>query len=216
MVSHGLKKPMSQHRDMGHPNLAGLGQLALQGDHGAADGVAEDLAVAQGDAALGEGGHLGVVGDHDDGVALAVKILEKVGDDGLVGGVEVSGGLVGKKDRGVVDKRAGDADALLLASGELAGEVRDTVAETDALERGAGFSLVGHGVEVLREHHVFKRGEIRDQVELLKDEADLAGAEAVHLGGRHGGEVDVVDLQLAGGRAVEASDQVDQGALSGA
>jgi len=73
--------------------------------------------VVESDAAAGEAGHLGIVGDHDDGVALGVQALEKLDDDALVGGVEVSGGLVGEDDGRVVDERAGDTDALLLASG---------------------------------------------------------------------------------------------------
>src|SRR5487761_2250653 len=102
--------------------------LAFQGDYGAAYGVAEDLAVAEGDASLGEAGHLRVVGDHDDGVAVAVEVLEEVGDDLLVGCVEVSGGFVGEEDGWVVDEGAGDADALLLSAGEFAGEVAGAVA----------------------------------------------------------------------------------------
>ncbi len=58
--------------------------------------------------------------------------------------------------------------------------------------------------------------QVRDEVELLEDEADLVGAEAVELGGAHGGDVDVVDFEFAGGGAVEAADQVDEGALAGA
>ncbi len=76
--------------------------------------------------------------------------------------------------------------------------------------------LVGHGVEVLGEHDVFEGGEVRDQVELLEDEADLVGAEAVELGRGHGGYVDVVDLEFAGGGAVEAADEIDEGAFAGA
>ena len=53
-------------------------------------------------------------------------------------------------------------------------------------------------------------------MELLEDEADLVGAEAVELGGGHGGDVDVVDLERAGGGAVEAAEQVDEGGLAGA
>ena len=55
--------------------------------------------------------------------------------------------------------------------------------------------LVGHGVEVLGEHDVLYGREVGDEVELLEDEADLVGAEAVELGGGHGGYVDVVDFE---------------------
>lgn len=190
--------------------------LTFEGDYGAAYGVAEDLSVAEGDASLGEAGHLGVVGDHDDGVAVAVEVLEEVGDDLLVGGVEVSGGFVGEEDGRVVDEGASDADALLLSAGEFAGEVAGAITEAYAGESLAGFGFVGHGVEVLGEHDVFERGEVGDKVELLEDEADLVGAEAVEFGGGHGGDVVAVDFEGSGGGAVEAAEHVDEGGFSGA
>ena len=99
---------------------------------------------------------------------------------------------------------------------ELAGEMVGAGAEADAVERGAGVGGVGHGVEVLREHDVFERGEIGDQVELLEDEADLVGAEAVELGGGHGVDFFAVDGELAGGGRVEAAEQVDERRFAGA
>ncbi len=60
--------------------------------------MTEDFAVAEGDFALGEASHLGVVGHHDDGVTVAVQVLEEFGNDCLVGCVEIAGGLVGEKD----------------------------------------------------------------------------------------------------------------------
>ena len=60
---------------------------------------------------------MGVVGDHDDGLALLlVKGLEE-GQDFVAGlPVEVSGGLVTEEERGVGSDGPGDADALLLAT----------------------------------------------------------------------------------------------------
>ena len=201
----------------GNDKQQGRGEaLTAQVDYGAAYGVAEDLAVVEGDAAAGETRHLGIVGDHDDGVARGVEALEEIDDDALVGGVEVSGGLVGEEDGRVVDQGTGDADALLLSSAELAGEVAGAGAEADAIEGCPGFALVGHGVEVLGEHDVFYRGEVGDEVELLEDEADLVGAEAVELGGAHGGDIDAVDPELSGGGAVEAAEEVDEGGFAGA
>jgi hypothetical protein len=56
--------------------------------------MAKDLAMAQSNLALSERGHLGVVGNHNDGVALGMKILKEFGDDRLVGGVKIAGRLV--------------------------------------------------------------------------------------------------------------------------
>ena len=45
-----------------------------------------------------------------------VQVPQQVGDDLLVGLVEVAGGLVRQQNRRVVDQRACDADALLFAA----------------------------------------------------------------------------------------------------
>ena len=90
--------------------------LAAEGNHRPTDRVAKNLAVAQGDLALGEAGHLWVVGDHYDGVAVAVEILEEFGDDRLIGCVEVARGFVGEKNWRVVDEGPRDADSLLFSS----------------------------------------------------------------------------------------------------
>src|SRR5690349_8381022 len=167
------------------------------------------------DAAIGEAGDDGVVGDHDDGAALLVKFAQQAQDDLFVLGVEVSGGLVGKHDAGIVDKSAGDADALLLASGKLRGQVMGALAKADALEGVEGLLLVGHAVEVLRQHDVFKCGEKRDEMELLEDEADFFGAHAVEFGGGDIGDVLAVEPDFAGRGAVETADEIDQGGFSG-
>ena len=52
--------------------------------------------------------------------------------------VEVAGRLVGEEERRLGDQRARDRDALLLAAGELARLVVETIAEADALERRDG------------------------------------------------------------------------------
>lgn len=172
--------------------------------------MAEDLAMAEGDLSLSESCHLGIVGDHDDGVTIAVKILQKLGDDGLVGCIEVAGGFVGEQDGWVVNERTRDTYTLLLAAGELAGQVVCAVSETDPGEGGAGFGFVGHGMEILGQHDVFERGEIRDQMKLLEDKANLVGSKAVKLGCGHGRDIDTVDAEFAGGGAVETADEIDQ------
>ena len=77
----------------------------------------------------GDGGAVGVVGDHDDGLAeFLVEPLEEFQDFFGAGRVEVSGVFVVEDDVGVGDDGAGDGDALFLAAGELAGEVVEAVA----------------------------------------------------------------------------------------
>ena len=90
------------------------------------------------------------------------------------------------------------------------------VFEADAIERFESFLLIRHAVEVLREHDILHRREIRNHVEMLEDEADGFGANTVEFGGAQVGDVLSVKPDLAAGRAIEASDKVDQRALAGA
>jgi len=55
-------------------------------------------------------------------------------------GVEVTGGLVGEDDGGVIDEGSCDGDALTLSTGELVGLMGHTGTEADGLEDclGAG------------------------------------------------------------------------------
>ena len=87
---------------------------------------------------LGALGGVRIVRDHDDRLAvLAVERLQQVED--LVAGlaIEVAGRLVAEQQRRVGDDRARDADALLLAAGELPRVVLGAVGEADDLQRDA-------------------------------------------------------------------------------
>ena len=181
--------------------------------------VGGDGAVADGDDAVGVLGDVGLVGDEDDGVALGVEIVEE-GHDLVAGlGVEVSGGLVGEDDGGVVDEGAGDGDALALAAGELVGLVHHAGAEVDALEHGLGAGdALGGGGAVVDEGQldVVQRGGAGEQVEGLEDEADLLVADAGELVVVELGDVVAVEPVLALGGRVEAADEVHQRGFAGA
>src|SRR5450631_227368 len=69
-------------------------------------------------------------------------------------------------------------------------------------------------MEVLRQHDVLDRREIRDHVKLLEDEADSFSANLVEVGGAEAGDVLSVKPDLAAGGAVEASDEIDHRALA--
>ena len=70
--------------------------------------VGHDLPVAQLDLADHRGGDLGVVGDHHQGGALAVELLQQDDEVGGGGRVEVAGGFVGQHHLRVADQRRGD------------------------------------------------------------------------------------------------------------
>jgi hypothetical protein len=121
-------------------------------------------------------GDVRVVCHHQDRVAGIVQFAENLDDDCFVGFVEVAGGLVGKNNLRLVDQRARDSHALLLTAGKLRGEMRQPVTQTDALQRLFSLLFVRDAMEILREHHVFQRREIRHEMKLLENEADFFGA----------------------------------------
>ena len=82
---------------------------------------------------------------------------------------------------GSLIERARDAHPLLLAAGELRWQVVRAVFQSHAFQGVKRFLLVGHAVEVLRQHDVFERGEVGNQVKLLEDEADLFRPDAIQL-----------------------------------
>src|ERR1700722_2335130 len=81
--------------------------------------VAGDDTVADSDNAVGVLGDIWLVGYDDDRVAVGMEVVEESHDLVAGLGVQVSGGLVGQDDRGLVDQGAGDGDALALAAREL-------------------------------------------------------------------------------------------------
>ena len=95
-----------------------------------------DTPVADVDDPRHRGGHLTIVGDHDDRRALGVEHPEDVEDLGTGHGVEVAGGLVGEDHRRLGDDRSGDRHPLPLAARQLGRPVVEPVAEADPLEGG--------------------------------------------------------------------------------
>ena len=123
---------------------------------------------------------LGVVGhDHESLAALAVEAAEEGQDIGRPRRVEVPGRLVTQHQRGPIDERPGDRNALLLAAGELGGSVPRAIGQADEIERrerlgpplGAAVAGVFGG-----ERDVLGGAERRDEVVRLEDEAELFGA----------------------------------------
>lgn len=83
------------------------------------DFARRDFSVMKFDTAVGEASDNGIMRDHDDGAALLMQLTEQAQDDFLVDGVEIAGGFVGENNFRIVNQGAGNADALLLSTGEL-------------------------------------------------------------------------------------------------
>ena len=178
-------------------------------------GVEMQMAVGQLDAAVGLTRDVGIVRDHQNGVPGFVKLLEELQDDGFVGLVEIAGGLVGKNEFRLIDQRASDGHALLLAAGKLRGKMRQAIAETHAAQGVGGLRLVGGAMKILRQHHVFERAEIRDEMELLEHESDFFRAIAHQLRFGELREVGAVDDDTPRSERVQAAENVDQCGFAG-
>lgn len=123
-----------------------------------------------------------LVGDEQDGQAeLLVEVAQQL-EDGAGGlGVERGGRLVREEHLGVAYQGAGDADALLLAAGELAGVRLRLVGEADQVEQFEGLAravAAWHAEDLQREFHIALDGARGEQVEVLEDHPDAAARRA--------------------------------------
>jgi hypothetical protein len=92
--------------------------------------------------------------------------------------------------------------------------MRDAVGEANASERRARLGFIRRAVKILRQHHVFERGEIRDEMELLEDEADFLGAEAREAGFVEARDIDAVDERAPRSRRIEPAKNIDERGLA--
>ena len=169
--------------------------------------------------ALCKGSDVHVVGDHDDGAALLVQLLEQGHHlpAGLL--IQRAGGLVGQQDRGVAHQRPGDGHALLLAAGELVGVVVHAVGKAHALQHllRALLALAGRHARVdQRQLHVLLGRHPGQQLGVLEDEAHLLAADAGQLGLSQILDLLPVEDVAPGACHVQAADDVHQRGLAAA
>ena len=119
-------------------------------------------------------------------------------------------------------QRPRDGHTLLLAAGELVGIGRKPIAEPDAVEQrlGARARIAGRAVQLQRQRDIFEHRQRRDEIEELKDDADVAAAEERALLLAERGQVEhaavlAEDHAAAAGR-IDAGDEVEQRALAAA
>ena len=179
-----------------------------------------NLPVAHVDDAVGDGGGLGIVGDHEHGLPeFAVGEAEHVEDRVGVFGVEIAGRLVGENDGGLCNQRAGDRNALLFAAGKLGRAMVEAAGDVEQLGK-AGKELRVHGLgalgDLVGDFNVGASGERGKEVELLEDESDAGAAHFGPLGIGEGREVDAADENAAGTGAGEAAEQVEKGGFAAA
>ena len=137
--------------------------------------------------ARGDGG---VVGDEDKGCPRGGAGARQQGHDLTAGGlVEGPRGLIREDHRGIGGERAADRDALGLAARELAGAVgagaveaevrQDLACASDCLRFGRAREHEGH-------RDVLLRGQLGQELAVLKHEAEAAQAQVGEHALRHG------------------------------
>jgi len=140
------------------------------------------------------------------------------GDD-LVAGllVQVASRLVGRQHLRFLDQCAGDRNTLLLAAGQLRGQVRGPVGEADAVQRGRHPAVAhgaGHAQWNQRRLDVLGRRQRGHQVKRLEDEPHLGRPHPGQLRVAHPPQVAAVQAHLAARRPVEPAEQVQQRRLA--
>ncbi|MNF87767.1 hypothetical protein D3C84_702430 [compost metagenome] len=158
------------------------------------------------------------MGDQHDGqLQLAVDLRQQLQHRGGGLWVEGAGGLVAQQNLGFGRQGAGDADALLLAAGQLRRVFAGVVGQAhprqqlgDALVDFAAGQFAG---QRQWQRHVVGHGLGGQQVEVLENHPDLL-AEAAQAAGVQGGDFLAVDDDLAARGIFQAIDQAQQGTFS--
>ncbi len=156
------------------------------------------------------------MGDQYQGGAAFLVELEQQVADALAGqAVEVARRLIGKQHRGLGGKGPGDGHPLLLAARQLARRVAQALAQADALQQLTGvFARIAPAFKLQRQHDVLQRVEAVEQLERLKHEADVFGADLGALVFIERGEVLAGQDDRAGAGPVKAGEQAEQGRFS--
>jgi len=119
-------------------------QAVFRSFHGAGQfriDVARDFAIADFDFSRGDGGDFGIVRDERNRAAFAAEIMEKFENRFASMRIEVAGRFVRKNDFRIVDERARNRGALLLAAGKLHRPMPRTVVHFHQAERCKTFNF---------------------------------------------------------------------------
>ena len=88
--------------------------------------------------------------------------------------------------------------------------MRQAVAKAHALQCFFGLLSVRDAMEILCEHHVFKRRKIRHQMKLLEHKADFFRAVTHFLAFAEFRKIDAVNNHVAGGERIQPTENVDE------
>src|SRR5262245_12031280 len=109
--------------------------------------------------------------DNEDGFRLLMKLDEQIGDGDGRAPIEVSGRLVGKQEKRLMDQSARDRYALPFAPGEFGRAMLKSFQQTDAAKQIERPRLDGREVIVAGQRwnqDIFEYAALRQQVMILK------------------------------------------------
>ena len=152
---------------------------------------------------------------HQGGAAFTVEFKQQVADALAGMAVEVAGGFIGEQHGRFGNKGTGNRHALLLATGQLARVVGQTMPQAHPLKQGAcPLAGIGMAFQLQRQHDVFQSIEAVEQLERLEHETDLLGAQARTLVFIELAQILAGQVDAATAGQVEAGEQAQQGRLA--
>lgn len=163
---------------------------------------------------VGHGGDRVVVRDDDDRDPLvAIDVLKQLQDLLARGVIQGPRGLVAQEQLGLLRDGAGDRDPLLLAAGELTGEVVEPLAQPHLAQGLRGVEMI---VGYLRgEFDVLQRRKAGYEVVELEDEADVGAPVHDELLVRQPRDIAAVHQHRALRGRVHAAQDVERRGLPG-
>src|SRR5882672_1288191 len=155
---------------------------------------------------------------HDDDRGAGARPSAKgAEDDRAVCVVQVAGRLVGEQERGIVQDRAAEGDALLLAPRELCREMVHPIRHADfrqELPCSAAHRRARAPDVPRRQQHILERRERRKQQERLEQKTDIPAAGLASGDAAEGAHPVVFEPQLAAVAVLQEPEDVQQRALS--
>src|SRR5258706_9882820 len=116
----------------------------------------------------------------------------------------------------MIDQRPRNGHALLRAARTMRRQMRQPVAQSNALQRFRGLRFVRHAMKVLGQHYVLDGAQVRHQVELLKDEPNFLRSLAPQVVFGKLAQVHAIHDRVAGRQRVQSAQNIDQRGLPGA
>ncbi len=113
------------------------------------------------------------MGDEQDRLAVALKLAKEFHHLVAAARVERPGGLIGEQERGIIDQGPRNRDALLLAAAQTSRVATGDVCDAELVQQLPGAARRGIALQLRGDKDVLERGQVGEQVEELKDEADV-------------------------------------------